>query len=164
MPVASSSRRKGAVRAKIQPSLEDIEEDNRTQRDDPVDDEDEAPFHLGKREKKEKKPTLTKGKGRASENAMEEDDEGEDDGMDYENLPMAPLSKADAVKLGGYAADWRQIRDTIHQQTFTKLRDMAIAMAETAEGEAEEVIILARCFTIVVYVGQLRGFPNLMPL
>ena len=92
------------------------------------------PRRLTKGVKKEQKPTVTKGKGKArAQHATDEEDEN--DQVDFENLNDQALIKGDAVKLKGLAKDWEQIRTAIHEPSFVQLQEIAANIADTAEGE-----------------------------
>jgi hypothetical protein len=151
MPVASSSRRK--VLSRRQPSSDQIEEEKFSQKfkqQDNVDDDDEEeqPRLTSKRVKKEKKPT--KGKEKAQSIAEGQDGDG-GGGMDvdYADFQDQPLIRGDAAKLKGLAQDWAQIRKGIHQPSFGQIREIAIAIADTAEGDENEKVSEAIIVRIV---------------
>lgn len=139
MPVASSSRR----RANRQPSSDNIEEDNPTQQStnlDEVDgdeDEDEQPRHTSKRVKQEKTTKKRKVELQQTEDGDGDDDDGR---IDINDLHDQPLDKQDTMKLRGMAEDWSRIRKSIHQPAFNLVKDVAVAMAEVAEGDEGEKV------------------------
>jgi len=153
MPVASSSRRR--TRITKQSSSDRIEEDNPTQQGEDVDgDEEEQP-----------KPSTRRAKGKARANTLQQEtvgveDDVEEDENDYKNLPDQPLSKSDAAKLKGLALDWSQIRKGIHQPSFNQLRDIAIALADTTEGDEAEGVSIFVCFftlqSVISFLGSGR--------
>jgi hypothetical protein len=135
MPIATSSRR---IRSNKEPSS-DIEEDKPTQQGntDEVDEDDEdlQPRRSIKSVKREK---LTKKQRQARNDEEDGDDEDEDDCIDIGNFNDQPLGNGDEVKLKGMAADWANMRKVIGQNSFPMMRDVAVSMADAADGEEGE--------------------------
>jgi hypothetical protein len=156
MPVASSSRRR--TRITKQSSSDRIEEDNPTQQGEDVDgDEEEQPKQSTKRAKGKARATS---RGALQQETVGGEDDVEEDENDYKNLPDQPLSKSDAAKLKGLALDWSQIRKGIHQPSFNQLRDIAIALADTTEGDEAEGVSIFVCFftlqSVISFLGSGR--------
>jgi hypothetical protein len=143
MPSTASSSRRTRARVSKRPSSDDIEEDNPVLPREDVDDDEEMQPPPPSRKKKGKRPV-------AADSKEGEDSGDDDDDMDLDNFENQPLSKSDGAKLRGLAQDWSQIRKGVHQLSFDQLREIAIAMADTAEGEAAEkvnnpVFLIHRC-------------------
>jgi hypothetical protein len=128
----------------------DIEEDEVLQDVTAEDQEDE--------EVEVKPQTVKKGKGKGKEKASEKRtrvEEDQSDGQDEEeeteaesdddaarvdvtNFKDQPLSKAEAHKLYGLSTDWKEMDKRI-QKSWSGVRQVAVALAGTAEDESEKV-------------------------
>ncbi|KAJ8080672.1 hypothetical protein PM082_017506 [Marasmius tenuissimus] len=151
MAIGSSSRRRGSRREPTSDIDEDAPSNSRMQVDDDVDeDEDEEPRRTKNTAVKKEKRTSTKGKGRAA--SEEEDRDGADDDasdndddevIDVENFPDQPLERRlTAQKVKGFSDDWVQLVDAI-QGTEKSVEAIALALAESTDGDTAEKEILA---------------------
>ncbi len=128
----------------------DIEEDEVLQNGTAEEQEDE--------EVEVKSQTARKEKGRGKEKASEKRtrvEEDQSDGQDEEEVTEAesdddaarvdvtnfkdqPLSRVEAGKLYGLSTDWKEM-DKRMQQSWSGVRQVAVALAGTAEDEGEKV-------------------------
>jgi len=153
MPTATSSRRKTNTRRQIS---SDIEEDNPTQnraRED-VDDDDEHPRE-SKSVKKEKKPANKRKQERESQPDRGEDDDEDDSRIDVDNFHDQPLGKADLTKLNGLSMDWAAMGKKI-RQNWNVVGDVAVSMADVAEGDEGEKVTNSRRCPRLIYTLMFR--------
>lgn len=154
MPVGTSSRRKGRRDAD---EIEDAEASQRMDQDEPVEEEDEAPRRRSAKSVKKEKLASSKKAPQAAEDAAVADmDEGGDAGgqevqdtdppIDVDNFPDHPIDKKESQKLISLSSDWKQVRDNIHQNYYSVVKDVAGAAAEmNDEGESQKVFKAVDC-------------------
>ncbi|KAJ6619482.1 hypothetical protein B0H10DRAFT_2025844 [Mycena sp. CBHHK59/15] len=133
MPVATSRRRKTTRRQ----ASSDIEDDGPSQAH-ARDDVDEGEEDAQPRRVKKEKTTVKREKGKSSRAPQEpedEDDDEDDDGrIDIENFADQPLTKADCTKINNFAIDWKNIEESMHQNSPI-ITHVAVSMAEVGTGE-----------------------------
>ncbi|KAF8631792.1 hypothetical protein AX17_005007 [Amanita inopinata Kibby_2008] len=139
MPAASSSRKRLTRRQRV---ASDIEEDESTQNKPEVKEDVGGKSRRVKKEKgavgKRKRVEEEHSDGQHDEEQVEGDDGDENDArIDITNLSDQPLGRAELQKLKGLASDW-QVMDKSIQQSWARVREVAVAMAEAAEGPEGE--------------------------
>ncbi|KAF8895410.1 hypothetical protein BD779DRAFT_1499346 [Infundibulicybe gibba] len=135
----SSSRRK--PRRQVSSDIEDEKTPIHTQ--EQVDNEDETieqprSRSAAARVKREKKPMKnTEQDSESDEAPAAEMDADDDERIDVENFRNQPLRRADLSKLQGLSSDWLHMKKKI-RQNWGVIGDVAVSMAETAEGDDGE--------------------------
>ena len=129
-----------------------------TEEDDVM--EDGTAYAQKDEEVKVKTEVVKKGKGKAPErrrraeedgsDEQDEDEEMEDESddnnarIDVSDFKDQPLGRGELQKLHGLAADWSELDYKI-QQSWGGIRQVALAIAETADGEEGEKVCCSSC-------------------
>lgn len=126
-----------------QPSEDNIEDGDPTQRsrsEDVEDAEEAQPARVRSRKSSGlSKAEKAKGKKRVSSSRRDEEeqesdqDEDEDTGIDIENFRDQKLSRADATKIVAMSDDFKSMLRTMRRSTFPLIEDIAVALAEAGE-------------------------------
>lgn len=126
-----------------QPSEDNIEEGDPTQRsrsEDVEDAEEARPARTHSRKasglsKAERAKTDKLASASRKDDENPDEDEGEDSGIDIENFRDQKLSKSDATKIVAMSDDWKFMLRTMRRSTFPLIEDVAVAMAEAGENK-----------------------------
>lgn len=118
---------------------EAIEEDEPSQAAIPdSDDEIEAP-----------PATRAPTKGKKGKKSVE--DKVEIDANMLDELGDQPIDRASAAKLVGMSEDWKRMRETIHSNSYSLIRDVAATMAEFDEKDDAEGVSTTDTFGLCAF-------------
>lgn len=118
---------------------EAIEEDEPSQAAIPdSDDEIEAP-----------PATRAPTKGKKGKKTGSAEDKVEIDANMLDELGDQPIDRASAAKLVGMSEDWKRMRETIHSNSYSLIRDVAATMAEFDEKDDAEGVSTANLFRLL---------------
>lgn len=147
---AQTARRGSTRHRHREPSEEQIEEEEVSQRSraEDVEEDDEEPSAsapVQPRKSKKSKTTESKQNGAQLRPSEEEEEDVEQDEavlmqIDIENFQDQPLSKAAKDRIVPLAKDWREIQSQIDMAASQLLVDVGVALAEAAEARDGEQV------------------------
>ena len=107
--------------------------------------------------------SATKKKRQEQLHQEEDPDVGDDDGdrIDIDNFTNQPLGKGDEAKLKGMASDWANMKKLISTSSFPMIKDVAISMADVAEGDEGEMVSTATVMSSLILTLGVKGLTEL---